>query len=95
MRPFGQERSRQGANWWLAGREGQAKGGASMEHVSPKGDPERIARRYYKTAAEYVGLARGASSPSLRAYFARIAEEYIVRADGEVRIAERRQVGAQ
>jgi hypothetical protein len=66
-----------------------------MEDASPKSDPERIARRYYKTAAEYVGLARGASSPSLRVYFARIAEEYIVRADGEVRIAERRQVGAQ
>jgi hypothetical protein len=52
-----------------------------MEDASPKSDPERIARRYYKTAAEYVGLARGASSPSLRVYFARIAEEYIVRAD--------------
>ena len=46
-----------------------------MEDASPKSDPERIARRYYKTAAEYVGLARGASSPSLRVYFARIAEE--------------------
>jgi hypothetical protein len=66
-----------------------------MEDASPTGDPERIARRYYKTAAEYVGLARGVSSPTLRAYFARIAEEYIVRADGEMRIAERRQVGAQ
>jgi hypothetical protein len=66
-----------------------------MEDVSPKGDPERIASRYYKTAAEYVGLARGVSSPTLRAYFARIAEEYIVRADDEMRIAERRQVGAQ
>jgi hypothetical protein len=66
-----------------------------MEDVSPKGDPDRIASRYYKTAAEYVGLARGTSSPTLRAYFARIAEEYIVRADGEMRIAERRQVSAQ
>jgi hypothetical protein len=66
-----------------------------MEDASPKGDPERIASRYYKTAAEYVGLARGTSSPSLRAHFARIAEEYMVRADGEMRVAERRQVGAQ
>ena len=45
--------------------------------------------------AEYVGLARGTSSPSLRAHFARIAEEYMVRADGEMRVAERRQAGPQ
>lgn len=66
-----------------------------MEDVPLKADPERIAKRYFKTAAEYVGLARGASSPFLRAYFARIAEEYIVRADGELRVAERRQAGAE
>jgi hypothetical protein len=62
-----------------------------MNAVSRTSDPDTIAKRYRKTAAEYVGLARGASSPLFRAYFARIAEEYRVRADGELRGAKHRE----
>jgi hypothetical protein len=52
-------------------------------------DPAKRAERYQKVAGEYYGLAKEASSPSLRAYFQRIAEEYQVRALGELRVLER------
>jgi hypothetical protein len=66
-----------------------------MNDVSTTSDPEAIARQYHKTAAEYASLARAASSTLLRAYFTRIAEEYMVRADGELRIAKRRKSDAR
>jgi hypothetical protein len=47
-------------------------------------DSAKRADRYRKVAAEYAGLAKDASAPFLRAYFQRIAQEYIVRADGEL-----------
>jgi hypothetical protein len=46
-------------------------------------DPETRAKRYRMVAAEYADLARDASAPFLRAYF-------LVRADGELRVAQRR-----
>jgi hypothetical protein len=52
-------------------------------------DPAKRAERYRKVAAEYYDLAKEASSPSLRAYFQRVAEEYRVRAQGELRVLER------
>ena len=51
-------------------------------------DPVMRADRYQKVAVEYYDLAKEASSPSLRAYFQRVAEEYRVRAQGELRVLE-------
>jgi hypothetical protein len=42
-------------------------------------DPMRRADRYQKVAGEYYDLARAASSPFLREYYQRTAEEYRVR----------------
>jgi hypothetical protein len=52
-------------------------------------DPRKRADRYQKVAGEYYELAKEASSPFLRAYFQRVAEEYRVRAQGELRVLER------
>ena len=57
-------------------------------------DPAKRAERYQKVVGEYYGLAKEASSPSLRAYFQRIAEEYQVRALGELRVLEREGAAA-
>jgi hypothetical protein len=57
-------------------------------------DPARRAERYQKVAGEYYELAKEASSPSRRAYFQRIAEEYRVRAQGELRVLEREGAAA-
>jgi hypothetical protein len=43
-------------------------------------------------AAEYVGLSEDTTSPFLRAYYSRIAEEYLVRSDGELRALRREQI---
>jgi len=51
-------------------------------------DPAKRAERYQKVAEEYAELAKGASSPFLRSYFQRIAEEYLLRAQGELRVLE-------
>jgi hypothetical protein len=56
--------------------------------------PLRRADRYQKMAGEYYDLAKEASSPSLRAYFQRTAEEYRVRAQGELRVLEREGAAA-
>jgi hypothetical protein len=40
-------------------------------------------------AEEYAGLAKDAYLPILRAYFQRTAEDYRVRAQGELRVLER------
>jgi hypothetical protein len=45
-------------------------------------DPAKRAERYQKVAEEYAELAKGASSPFLRAYYQRTAEEYRVLAQG-------------
>ena len=52
-------------------------------------DPTKRADRYQKVAWEYHELAKEASSPFLRAYFQRVAEEYRLRAQGELRGLER------
>jgi hypothetical protein len=52
-------------------------------------DPARRADRYQKVAAEYYDLAKEAYSPILRGYYQRTAEEYRVRAQGELRVLER------
>jgi hypothetical protein len=51
-------------------------------------DPVRRAERYRKVADEYTELAGGASSPSFRAYFGRIAQQYREHAEGELRILD-------
>jgi hypothetical protein len=48
--------------------------------------PARTAKRYQKVAEEYADLARDASSPFLRAYYQRIAQQYRVQAEGELRV---------
>ena len=45
-------------------------------------DPAKRAERYRKMAEEYAGLVKEASSPFLRAYYQRTAEEYRVLAQG-------------
>jgi hypothetical protein len=61
-----------------------------MESVfSATSSPETRAKRYQKAAAEYADRARDSSSPFLRAFFQHIAEEYLVRADGELRVLNR------
>jgi hypothetical protein len=52
-------------------------------------DPAKRAKRYQKVAEEYAELAKDASSPFLRAYYRRVADEYRVRARGEFRVSER------
>jgi hypothetical protein len=52
-------------------------------------DPLRRADRYQKVAGEYSDLAGAASSTFLRTYYQRIAEDYRLRAEGELRVAER------
>jgi hypothetical protein len=47
------------------------------------------ADRYQKVAGEYCDLAKAASSPFLQEYFQRTAEDYRVRAQGELRVLER------
>jgi hypothetical protein len=52
-------------------------------------EPSNKADLYRKVAAEYSELAKNATSPFLRSYYQRIAEEYLVRVEGELRFAER------
>jgi hypothetical protein len=47
------------------------------------------ADRYQRLARQYFDLAKETSSPSLRASYQRTAEEYRVRAQGELRVLER------
>jgi hypothetical protein len=59
-----------------------------MDHpFSSIQDPLRRADRYQKVAGEYSALAGAASSPFLRSYYQRIAEDYQLRAEGELRVA--------
>ena len=52
-------------------------------------DPARRAERYRQVAAEYSELANDAASPFLRTHDRRLAEEYRLRAEGELRVLER------
>jgi hypothetical protein len=52
-------------------------------------DPKVRAERYQRLARQYFDLAKEASSPSLRSDYQRTAEEYRVRAQGELRLLER------
>jgi hypothetical protein len=49
-------------------------------------DPTKRAERYRKVAEEYSELAKETSSPFLRAYYQRIAEQYRMHAEGELRV---------
>ena len=51
-------------------------------------DPAKRAERYRKVAKEYSELATEASSPFLRAYYLRIAEQYRMHAKGELSVLE-------
>jgi hypothetical protein len=50
---------------------------------------EARASKYRQLAAEYDARAGNASSPFIGAQMRRTAEEYLVRAIGELRVAER------
>jgi hypothetical protein len=52
---------------------------------------EARATRYRQLAAEYDARAGDVSSPFLCAQMRRTAEEYLVRAIGELRVAERQK----
>jgi len=67
---------------------GSAAKETTMEDPLSKTRMKR-ADRYQKVAGEYYDLAKAASSPFLREYFQRTAEEYRVRAQGELRLLER------
>ena len=54
------------------------------EPFSRMQDPAKRAERYKKVSDEYTELAKEASSPFLRAYFQRIAEQYRMHAEGEL-----------
>ena len=56
-------------------------------------DPRVRADRYQKMAGEYFELAKSATSPSLRASYQHTAEEYRLRAQGELRLIERQVAG--
>ena len=51
-------------------------------------DPAKMAERYEKVAEEYAELAKDASSPFLREYYQRIAEQYRMHAEGEETLVE-------
>jgi hypothetical protein len=51
-------------------------------------DSARRAERYRKVAQEFAELAKDAYSPILRADFQRTAEEYLPRAQGELKVLE-------
>jgi hypothetical protein len=57
-------------------------------------DPRMRADRYQRLARQYFDLAKEASSPSLRSDYQRTAEEYRVRAQGELRLLERNSATA-
>jgi len=57
-------------------------------------DRGKRADRYRKVAAEYAGLSKDTNDPFLRSYYLRIAEEYLVRADEELRMSEREHLAA-
>jgi hypothetical protein len=52
-------------------------------------NPARRAERYRLMAAEYSEWAKDASAPFLRTHYRRLAEEYRLRAEGELRVLER------
>jgi hypothetical protein len=52
-------------------------------------DPKVRADRYQKMAGEYFEMAKSAAPPVLRASFQHSAEEYRIRAQGELRLIER------
>ena len=57
-------------------------------------DPRVRADRYQKMAGEYFELAKSATSPFLRASYQHTAEEYRIRAQGELRLMEREGASA-
>lgn len=59
-----------------------------------KRDPRMRADRYQRLARQYFDLAKAAASPSLRADYQHTAEEYRLRAQGELRVLEREGAGA-
>jgi hypothetical protein len=54
----------------------------------------RTADRYRQIAAEYADLSKDTTDPFLRPYYHRIAESYMVRADGEFQAWERQRTTA-
>ena len=51
-------------------------------------NPAKRAERYRKMEEEYAELVKEASSPFLRAYYQRVAEQYRMHAEGELRVLE-------
>jgi hypothetical protein len=65
------------------------------EPFSRMQDPAKRAERYEKVAEEYADLAKDASPPFLRAYYERIAEQYRMHAQGELRVIEQEGAAAR
>jgi hypothetical protein len=80
----------------VGGRASQFHGVTTMDNTfTATNRHETRANRYRQLAAQYDARSRDASSPFLCAQFRRTAEEYLVRAIGELRVAEReKQQGA-
>jgi predicted component of type VI protein secretion system len=57
--------------------------------ISTMQDQAKRAERYRKVTEEYAELADAASSPFLRAFYRRFADEYRTHADRELRVVER------
>ena len=58
-------------------------------------DPARRAERYEKMAEEFAELAKDASSPFLRAYYQRIAEQYRMHAEGEQAVIQQERAAVR
>jgi hypothetical protein len=60
------------------------------------GTYDRAARanRYRSVTAEYTGLSRAATNPSLGSYYLRIAEDYLAQSQAELRALEQERVTA-
>ena len=57
-------------------------------------DHGSMANRYRKVAAEYKGLSEATVDQFLRSYYLRVAEDYLVRSDGELRALKRESAAA-
>jgi hypothetical protein len=87
--------------WPIAVREtlGQIEDcpeGEDQETVMFHGTYDRTARadRYREVATEYSGLSKAATDPFLCSYYLRIAEDYLMQSQRELRASERERITA-
>jgi hypothetical protein len=70
--------------------------GEDQETVMFHGTYDRTARadRYREVATEYSGLSKAATDPFLCSYYLRIAEDYLMQSQRELRASERERITA-